>query len=265
MAQTTYGLGWIPDLPDHRDVYYSALPTVLSVLPTQLDLRAQCPPVYDQGQVGSCTANAIAGAIQFDRLGHNQAPDFVPARLFIYYNERVIEHSVNSDAGAMIRDGVKSTHRLGVCPEALWPYDGGATPDNGGTNEKVFQKPPQNCYTEAAKHQVQSYMRVMQNLNQMRSCLSEGYPFVFGFVVYESFMSDEVKNTGKVPMPGSSERQLGGHAVLAVGYDDEQQMFIVRNSWGTSWGLEGYFLMPYAYLIDTSLASDFWTIRTVES
>ena len=101
-------------------------------------------------------------------------------------------------------------------------------------------------------------------LNQIKGCLAHGYPFVFGFPVYESFESQEVAKTGVVPMPGSSEQMLGGHAVLAVGYDDATQRFLVRNSWGDGWGMGGYFTMPYAYLMDRGLSSDFWAILSVE-
>jgi len=110
-----------------------------------------------------------------------------------------------------------------------------------------------------------SYSRVSQTPSQMKGCLASGFPFVFGFTVYDSFESQDVAKTGVVPMPASGESVLGGHAVLAVGYDDGQQRFIVRNSWGTGWGMHGYFTMPYAYLTDRGLASDFWTIRLIKS
>ena len=107
------------------------------------------------------------------------------------------------------------------------------------------------------------YQRVAQNVNQMKGCLASGYPFVYGFTVYESFESKNVAKTGVVPMPASGEKILGGHCVLAVGYDDSQQRFLARNSWGTDWGLQGYFTVPYAYLTDPNLSSDFWTIRLI--
>lgn len=219
-------------------------------------MRPQNPPVYDQGQLGSCTANAIAAAIEFDQMKqHLGSPHpFTPSRLFIYYNERVIEHSVNSDSGAQIRDGVKSVSKQGDCPETEWPYD--AT--------KFTQKPPATCYRDALKYKAVSYARVTQTLTQLKGCLAAGFPIVLGFTVYDSFMSDAVAQSGVVPMPNlSTEKVQGGHAVVAVGYDDAQQRFIMRNSWGTGWGLQGYFTMPYAYLIDAQLASDFWQITLV--
>jgi C1A family cysteine protease len=247
--------GWVPDLPDARDHLYAAPPRFLTNLPQSVDLRDKCPrELYDQGELGSCTANAIAAAFEFDLLKQGLT-DFMPSRLFIYYNERVIEGTVDSDSGAMIRDGIKSVNRQGVCPEDEWKYD-----------ISVFaQKPPDQCYTDALNHQVTSYQRVPRVLNQMKGCLAHGLPFVFGFSVYASFESDEVGSTGVVPMPNTAtEDFLGGHAVLAVGYDDTDQRFVVRNSWGDGWGMGGYFTMPYAYLVDRQLASDFWTIVQVE-
>jgi len=258
--------GWTPDLPDQRDHLYAAPLPKLGPLPAKADLRKQCPPVYDQGQIGSCTANAIAGAIQFD-LKKQKLKVFIPSRLFIYYNERSMEHSVATDSGAQIRDGVKSVNKLGACPEPEWPYV--ATPADPNTNvwpagAAPAQKPPPACYQDALKHQVISYQRVNRDLAQMKGCLASGYPFVFGFTVYEAFESAAVAKSGVLNMPAAEEQVVGGHAVLAVGYDDAAQRFIVRNSWGRGWGQKGYFTMPYAYLITPNLASDYWTIRMVE-
>lgn len=251
--------GWLPDLPDQRDHLYAAPPAVISALPSSVDLTSKCPPVYDQGQIGSCTANSIAGALEFDRLKQG-LQDFVPSRLFIYYNERAMEGTVNSDSGAMIRDGIKSVGTLGDCPENLWPYDGSPFPPN----PKLTQKPTQACYAQALKYKAIQYQRLSQILNQLKGCLASGYPFVFGFTVYESFESNTVAQTGHAPLPSPREAVIGGHAVMAVGYDDSHQWFIIRNSWGTGWGLKGYFTLPYSYLTDRHLSSDFWTIRLVQ-
>ena len=252
-TRTVQRFGWVPDLPDARDFMYSAPESVLVALPKKMNLTAKMPLVYDQGQLGSCTANAIGAAFEYEQLKQKQK-DFMPSRLFIYYNERAIEGTVGTDSGAMIRDGIKSVAKLGVCPEDTWPYD----------IARFTEKPPKNAYTEATKHQVLVYRRVIANLHQMQGCLASGYPFVFGFTVYESFMTPEVAATGEVPLPPRSEQVLGGHAVLAVGYDDATQRFIVRNSWGKSWGNKGYCTMPYSYLTDPSLARDFWAVYTVE-
>ena len=228
--------GWLPDLPDHRDQLYAAPAEMIGALPAKADLRAQCPPVYDQGQLGSCTANAIAGAIQFDRLKQQLTPDFTPSRLFIYYNERAIEHSTASDSGAQIRDGIKSVAKQGDCPETEWPY----------VIAKFKTKPSAACYADARKYKVVLYQRMAQTLSQLKCCLASGYPFVFGFTVYESFESASVAKTGHATLPRSGDAVIGGHAVAGVGYDDAKQWFIVRNSWGAGWGMKGYFTLPYA-------------------
>jgi C1A family cysteine protease len=254
MTRKIQGYGWIPDLPDHRDLVFEAPPSVVGALPPSVDLRGGCPPVYDQGKLGSCTANAIAGAVQFDAIKEKSSQQSVPSRLLIYYDERVIEGTVGSDSGAMLRDGIKAMADQGACSEDDWPYD----------IDRFADKPPAQAYADAAKHRISSYQRVATDLSQMKGCLAAGYPFVLGFAVYDSFESQEVASSGHAPMPGPGENQLGGHAVLAVGYDDASQWFLVRNSWGTGWGMAGYFTMPYEYLTQGSLASDFWTIRTVQ-
>jgi C1A family cysteine protease len=243
------GYGWVPDLPDHRDIMYSVVRKIPAKLPPTADLRPTCSKVEDQGQLGSCTGNALVGTLEFLEK-KDKVPYIELSRLFVYYNERVIEHSVASDSGAMLRDGIKTLHKQGVCSEKCWAYD----------ISKFTVKPSAPCYTEAAKHKITSYQR-LQTVDEMRTCLADGYPFVFGFSVYESFESQEVAKTGVVNIPQSGEKQLGGHAVVAVGYDDSKKRFIVRNSWGIDWGMKGYFTIPYDYLANRNLSDDFWTIR----
>jgi C1A family cysteine protease len=252
-ARPVERFGWVPDLPDARDFLYSAPEAVLTKLPKKVDLRSKMPPVYDQGQLGSCTANAIGAAFEFDQIKEGLT-DFMPSRLFIYYNERAMEGTIDTDSGAMIRDGMKSVAKLGVCTETTWPYD----------ISQFTEKPPKTAYDEASEHQAVIYRRVLGNLHQMQGALASGYPFVFGFSVYESFMSAEVAKTGEVPLPPRGEQLIGGHAVVAVGYDDKIQRFIVRNSWGPGWGMKGYCTMPYGYLTDPGLSRDFWAIYGVE-
>jgi C1A family cysteine protease len=244
--------GWVPDVPDQRDYLLSAVLRIPATLPPLVDLRHLCSKIEDQGQLGSCTANALAGALEYlERKDKVAFEDF--SRLFIYYNERVIEHTIQSDSGATLRDGIKTLAKKGVCSEKKWPY----------RVSKFRVKPTASCYKDAMNHQITSYHRII-TLDEMRSCLAEKFPFVFGFTVYESFESQEVAKTGVVNMPERDEKSLGGHAVLAVGYNDAEERFIVRNSWGTDWGMKGYFTMPYKYVADRNLSDDFWTIRRGE-
>jgi len=237
------------DFPDQRDYSYRALRPVARELPPLIDLRPHCSPIEDQGNLGSCTANALAGALEF--LENKDGVKFVDtSRLFIYYNERVIEHTVKQDSGAMIRDGIKTLAKQGVCTETKWPYVIG----------KFDKKPAATCYQQALKRRIKQYAR-LEALGEMRTCLADGFPFVFGFSVYDGFESPQVAKSGVLNMPDKKEKLIGGHAVVAVGYDDSQQRFMVRNSWGSKWGMQGYFTMPYAYLENRNLSDDIWTIR----
>ena len=258
------GYGWRHQLPDARDKLYAA--RLNAAPPAECDLRPEMPPVYDQGQLGSCTGNAIAGAMEYER-DRQGLSDFVPARLFIYYNERAMEGTVSSDSGAMIRDGIKVVNSEGVCPETLWPYDTGM----------FAVKPPKRCYVAALTDRLVQYEAV-QTLADLKDAISSKLAVVFGFTVYESFESPQVAQTGVLPMPDvQTESTVGGHAVVAVGYSDPKGHVIVRNSWGPSWGAAGYFYMPYQYMTGSAtnsdsapingayLASDFWALELVSS
>lgn len=251
----THGMGWIPDVPDQRDRLFTTYRTKLrtpATLPRSIDLRTFCSPVEDQGDLGSCTAQALVGNLELLQGKHGRPrTDF--SRLFVYYNERVREGTVGEDAGAMLRTGIKTLVADGVCHESLWPY----------AVAKFAAKPTARAYTTAKAHQVTGYYRLL-GLVDMLGCLASGYPFVFGAAIYESFMTAAVASTGTVPMPKRTERMLGGHAMLAVGYDLKVRRFVVRNSWGTAWGLGGYCVLPFAYLESRNLSDDFWTIRAGE-
>lgn len=253
MSRPRRRYGWIPDLPDRRDQLFAARPKTLRALPPRVDLRAGCPAVYDQGRLGSCTANAIAAAVQFDQAKQALRDVFTPSRLFIYYNERALEGTVDVDSGAMLRDGIKSVAKLGAPHETIWPY----------VIARYRTRPTAAAFRDGERHEAVLYQRLTHDLQQLKACLADGYPFVFGFSVYESFEGVDVARTGDAPMPSLGEQLLGGHAVLAVGYEDARSRFIVRNSWGASWGQAGYFTLPYGYLADAGLSDDFWTIQTV--
>ncbi len=262
--RTVSKFGWIPDLPDHRD-YRAKLKPTLAPPPPNLSLESGMPPIYDQGQLGSCVANALAAAVDYERK--KQGLRFMtPSRLFIYYNARDIEQSVAVDSGCMIRDAMKSLVSLGTCVEAFWKY-----------SEYFADAPGKLCYSTALQHQSLEYSSPQQNQASLKLTLAAGTPFVFGFSVYESFMSDAVAQTGIVPMPKRNEGQIGGHAVAAIGYDDltghstlpyplrpPVPSFLCRNSWGSMWGMRGHFWMPFDYVLDNNLADDLWIITKEE-
>lgn len=237
---------WIPDPIDTRDHLFK-ITSFIKDQPTQVDLTPRCSAVEDQGALGSCTGNAIVGAIECMKFRGKKVTDL--SRLFVYYNERVMENTVHEDSGAIIRDGIKSIADLGVCTEKTWPYK----------IEKFAVQPSKTAYKTALSKKIKSYERII-TLDDMTAALAMGKPFVFGFSVYESFESDIVAGTGMMPMPNPSERLLGGHAVLAVGYDKTKRLFKVRNSWGTTWGDAGYFYMPFDFITNQNYASDFWSI-----
>jgi C1A family cysteine protease len=241
--------GWKPSLPDLRDHIADA--SELPVL-DEVDPRADLPEVFDQGQLGSCTANAVAAAVEYDAKLNGSDPGPL-SRLWIYYYERKLEGSpADQDTGAYGRDGFKVCKNLGVPLERDWPYD----------IAKYSQEPPASLADEAREHRISNYRAVPRNLDSMKAVLSNRQTIAFGFSVYESFESQEVAQTGIVAMPSRNEKALGGHEVLLVGYLKEEPNYgLVRNSWGPNWGLKGYFLMPWQYLLDANLASDFRTIR----
>ncbi|MGA2769959.1 MAG: C1 family peptidase [Bryobacteraceae bacterium] len=248
--------GWRPDTPDQRDFLYRAIPSL--PVPADLDLRPEQPPIFDQGQLGSCTGNGIAGELEAQALMQGE-PMSTLSRLFIYYNERAMEGTVSEDAGAEIRDGIKSVATQGVCPESAWPYKIG----------KFAVKPPKQCYTDALKFRALRYRSVPQTLATIKSALSTARGIVFGISVYESFESDEVAKTGIVPLPGQNEQVLGGHCVRLVGFTDHGYPdipaghFIGMNSWGVGWGLKGFFAIPYGYVTNPNFADDLWVINAV--
>ena len=249
--------GWVRDLPDYRDLLFSDIRKIKGKLPPAVDLRSGCSPVENQLALNSCTANALVGALEFLQIKFNQ-PHVDLSRLFLYYNERSMEGSVGQDKGARIRDGVKCLKQAGICSEDLWPYD----------VSKVFTQPAPACYSAAVSHQLIGYYAV-RSLDDMKASLAEGFPVVFGFAVFAAFESQQVAKTGILNYPDPSEAPVGGHAILAVGYNDKSQRLIIRNSWSWDWGQHGYFTMPYEYAFGgagkPALGSDFWTLRKTES
>lgn len=246
-------LGWRPSLPRHGRAMFAS-PLAMTALPDAVDLRDRCPPVFDQGQLGSCTAQALCAAVQFDRMRQNMTDAERPlSRLHLYWMERAIEGSTAWDAGAQGYDGITALRETGVCFEDLWPYD----------ISRFAVNPPPACFQDG--HRIGEALQLTQDIYQLRGCLAAGFPFNFGFTAYEELDSDAVAKSGDLPMPQATSQILAGHEVQAVGYDYPSRRFLVRNSWGDRWGMDGYFWMPFEYLLRPDLSRDFDTIRVVAS
>lgn len=250
---TTRKYGWIAAKPDARDYKLKTInPAIYATLPPSVDLREFVPEVLDQGAISSCTAHALSMAMRVARKKQGLT-DQPLSRLFIYYNERLMEGTVDQDSGAQIRDGAKVLATMGVPDESLWPY----------VDSNLYLEPTQPAYQSAVQDETRVYLTVDQTLDEMKLCLHEGFPFVFGATLFPAFESDTVAITGMVPMPDINDQSIGGHAITCVGYDDTKQTFIVLNSWGPNWGDHGYCYFPYAYITNLDLCTDLWTIRSI--
>lgn len=251
MSRSVKYYGWRPDVPDHRDFHYGAVLHAAEQLPIpdQADLRASMPPIQDQGEIGSCTAHAAVAVLEHNLIVQ-QKPFVSRSRLFAYYNARAAEGGQATDGGATLRDMVSGLANFGVCNEDIWAYD----------PEQVLVRPPNDCFNAAVPNRIRLYAR-LNTLDDMLTCLAAGFPFIFGFTVYESFESDAVAQSGILSLPSISESMVGGHAVCAVGYDRLKKMLLVRNSWSATWGQQGHFWMPFDYATERNLSDDFWTIR----
>jgi C1A family cysteine protease len=217
-------------------------------LPKKVDLRSRFQPILNQGNLGSCTANALVSIVGYDDK------TLFGSRLFLYYNERELINTIHHDSGAYLSDGIKTLQTYGICQEKSWPY----------VISKFTEKPPDSCYEEALNHNALVVENINNTLVDMKSSLASNEPFVVGILVFSSFETPYVARTGKVPMPSKNDVLLGGHAVVCVGYDDSKKVWIMRNSWGRAWGDKGYFYLPYAYLTNSNLSSDLWIIKQME-
>jgi C1A family cysteine protease len=260
--------GWIPDIPDRRDKMFKignnsssgSNGNNSSNFPEKFSLRDKMPDIYDQGHLGSCTANAICGAYMYDYLATHTDRNFDPSRLFLYYNERVIENSVEYDAGASIRDGMKVINSIGLCPEKDYPY----------LINHFRERPSDQAYTDAMKHKCISYESVDIDLDTVKYALLNSGPVVFGFAVPSSFEELSIAQTGFMKNPEINESIIGGHAVVICGYDDtlvgpdgSRGYLLVRNSWGTTWGDSGYFWMPYLFF-NVNTCDDAWVLKIIK-
>jgi C1A family cysteine protease len=240
------------DKPDERDFKYSLThpDEITSKIPNPICLKHKIHYVFDQGQIGSCSANALALAFDFE---HGGGPY---SRLQIYYNERVMENTVNIDSGAYLRDGIKTLATQGVDVEARWPY-----------NPALFtQEPPVVVVTEALQNTISVYSR-LSTRQDFLSCLAAGFPVICGITAFAGLESYEAATTGFVPMPHPGEQPIGGHAVLMIGHNNRvhgQDRYLFQNSWGSGWGDPAYpgcFWLPAAYVENPNLMSDCWSIR----
>lgn len=224
--------------------------TFVGVLPPKVWLNSAAH--LDQLDLGSCTANAASVAVQIVLL-KEKSTIFSLSRLLLYYETRKIEGTIKEDAGAFIANVFRAIKKSGICPEFLWDYS--------NPTKRFAKKPPKKAYDIAKFHREIQYERVMQTLDELKATVAEGYPIIFGFLVYQNFMTDEVANTGIMPPPQG--KTLGGHAVCIVGYDDEKQCFRVQNSWGSHWGKQGDFYMPYDFALSAN-CDDFFSIKFIK-
>jgi len=250
--------GWLPDVPSAKDYPFRSLRAIPRLNPPSANLSSFVPYVHDQSNLGSCAPQSITEQLELLRV-KNKVPRPACSPMFEYYNTRVLQDTVNFDSGCYIRTTIKAAAQFGICSEVSWPY----------IIPKFTIKPPISAYTEAEDNQILQYFRLTTgSLAEMKTCLADGYAFSFGFSVYDYFQSAKMAQTGILYLPRPKEKLLGGHAVLAVGYNEKQRRFLILNSWGKGWGLPkmpGFFTMPYEYITNPDYADDFWTIRTAEN
>lgn len=274
--------GWLKDKPDDRDFLFKTTATPTSAKTyTPVDLRPLCPPVMNQRNLGSCSAFGVIGLVQYVRRKQGFAPYWLPSALFTYYNTRLLEGTTSEDSGAMVRNALKSVAKDGVVEERLYPY---ITPIPGKPArlevppqiEKFAEQPPGSLYRRAQNFQALSYRRLNDgSISEMQECLDQGYPFIFGMFIYESFI--KCPKTGIIPSPKiqrvsgkdivTERMPIGGHCMMCVGWKmiNNSVYFIIQNSWGTAWGDNGYCYIPAQYIGNPKLASDFWMIRIMEN
>lgn len=258
MNNTPRKYAWIKQKSDNRDFKFSNYAAEknlqLENLPKKVNNMAYCSKVEDQGSLGSCTAQAWCSLLEYNQNKMNIGSGFHDeSRLFVYFSERELDGNINIDCGSTLRSGAKAIAKYGCCPESMWPYN----------IQRFQERPPIECYDMAKKSIIHNYYS-LTNLQEMKACLAAGQCFVFGFMVYDYFESPQMAKYARLRFPKSNEQCRGGHAVMAVGYNDLSKTFLIRNSWGERWGKKGYFWMPYSYITNPNLADDFWTLVTSE-
>lgn len=247
-------LGVKPQPIDNRDFKSLRFTLFTEQLPSLFELPIKIG-IYDQGSLGSCTANSGLVCFNYEQKQRSSRSRFKPSRLFLYYNTRAIQGWEAEDSGAYIRDVFKTLNKEGVCSEVKHPY----------LIENFANKPSNSAYKNGKSHTIVKYAAVNQDLNSLKKTLLSGAAISFGFLVKESFFNSDWQTTNYiVPIPTQSEAMYGGHAVTIVGYDDVKQCFKIQNSWGVNWGDNGYFYMPYEMVISTNDCFDFWCIEELK-
>ncbi len=223
-------------------------------LPESVQIGNHVHYIHNQLKLGSCTGQSITQSMEM-KLPEKDYRPLSP--LFVYFNERRKEGTINKDSGASISDGIEVAARFGACSEQLWPYD--------NYKETFTQKPPAECYKDALQSVVLDYTHVEHTLEGIKTAIAAGNPVVGGITVFQSFESQHVDETGLVPMPQRKEKLMGGHAITFTGYDDESQYLSFVNSWGKTWGKDGFGFLPYAYFENPKLTmpSEIWSINAV--
>lgn len=244
----TFRPGYIPDLPDQRDYRFAI--SQPAPVPAKSNMRSKMPPVYNQGALGSCVANAVAGVCQYNEIVQKKSWQWTPSRLFQYYNTRLLMGTVDVDSGSGIRDALRAAEHYGIVDENLWQYK----------TEQFKVRPPDVAYQSASLHPVTRYERVNQTMADMRQIIAKHHPIILGAMLYAGAFTGP---NGNIPMPALSEKPWGGHSIVLCGYDDSVNRFILRNSWSAQWGDGGYGTLPYEYALNPGLAGDMWTIRSV--
>lgn len=248
---TKYKLNYVFEKKDDKDRCFSRFFLQKLTLPPCIDLRSNWCEIFDQGELGSCTSNSIAGHVRYVLYKYS-GPAVHPSRLFIYYNGRLESGlPLDEDTGLSIKDGCKTIKKQGVCDEELWPYN----------VRKFMNKPSPECYETALKCSNFSYYCVPQTLNHIKQCLAQKNMISFGARLYEGFMSESTSKTGVVQMPKDTEQEIGSHAMCIVGYNDKTNMFAVANSWSEDWGDNGFCYLPYEYVTNPKYCGDFWFIK----
>lgn len=245
-------LNWKPSPPDLRDIK-SLRAVKASPLPDEFELPLKTT-LYDQLNIGSCVMNSGCTCFNYEVLENFKDVKFEPSRLFGYYNARKLQGWENEDSGSYIRDGFKAMNKWGLCKESLWPY----------IESKVTTEPTKLAYDDGPNQITIKYATVPQTETAIKQVLVSGAAVSFGFWVYDSFMDNWDSTTGVMPIPKPGESFLGGHAVTIIGWSNAKKCFLIQNSWGTSWGQEGLFWMPYSFLLNPKYASDFWCIEEIK-